>query len=151
MPSTAPAEKLTSGLHVRMFDFDPGSSAAALLITTNATAWQDMRDTCNLLVGVMTTIAAADGMQLLEIVASTETSFTTSLTVIKAHAATVADAVGDQVYLEISESDLQAVGVDDLRYVTARCTFDDATDEAVVAFVAKPNRSYTDRTATTIA
>jgi hypothetical protein len=133
-----------------MFDFDPGSSAAALLTATVSAAYQDMRDCDNLMVVAMTTIAAADGMQLVELVADDNTSFS-SPTAVKAHAATVADAVGDYVVLEISDADLQALGEADARYVTFRGTMDDATDEAVITFIAKPNRAYRDLTATTIA
>ena len=135
MPSTAPADKLTSNLRVRSFDHDPGATTAVLLTAGESSAYQDMRDADCLLVVACASIVAGDGITLLEIVADDNTAFS-SPTVIKAHAASATDAVGNFIVLEISDQDLQAVGEDGLRYATARLTNADATDEAIVTLIA---------------
>lgn len=148
--SAAPLAQMTAELNAALYDHDPGADTATLL-GGGTPIVVDMLGHSTLLVIAMTTISGAgQGIQLLEIVAATDAAITTPV-VVRAHAATVADATGDYVVLEITDADLNVTGTDNLRYACARLTMDDATDEACVAYIAKPKRPMTGLTATTIA
>ena len=143
MASAAPAHHLSATLQVQMFDHDPGRTDATITNAAGTTVasikGQDMRDVSHLLVAAAPTVIGGNGLTLLEIVAATDTSFTTPV-VIKASAAVVNDANGDYTVLECTAEDLQAVSTADLRYAAARLTMATGTDEAVVTYVAQSKR-----------
>lgn len=102
-----------------------------------------MRDISNLAMVVMKTVGTG-AISLVEIVASTSSDMSSPV-VIKSSAVTDADAVGDQVALEINAAEVSDKG-DTLRYVAGRLTQATAGDEACVAYVAQGRHSYDEKT-----
>ncbi len=72
--STAPADRLTANLKVVPYDHDPAATTAVITSPDGGTTIRtlDMRDYKSFMAVAMTTIAAANGLQLLEIVAATD-------------------------------------------------------------------------------
>lgn len=143
--STAPADKIQSNFQIQSFDHDPGATTAQQVSADGGTNGkvQDMRDVSSFMVLATPTVIGANGLTLLEIIAAAAKDANDMLTtpvVVRAHAATVNDALGDYTILEISDQDLQELSTVDVRYASARLTMATATDEAVVIFIAKFKR-----------
>lgn len=149
MASAAPAHHLLATLQVQMFDHDPGRTDATITNAAGTTVasikGQDMRDVSHFLVAAAPSVIVG-GMTELEIVAATDSSFTTPV-IIKTSGTVANDALGDYTVLECTVEDLQAVSTADLRYAAARMTCSNAGDACVVIYVAKSKRPRLNLTA----
>lgn len=150
--SAAPLDRMESMATRQVWDHDPGGTGAVIVSPDGGTTIRtiDMRDYTDFLVIAIPHTIGGNGVTLLEIVAATDAAMTTPV-VVRAHAATVADALGDYVVLSIQQSDLAATGTEDLRYVAGRLTCATGTDEVLVYYEALPKRPRDGLTATTIA
>lgn len=94
-------------------------------------AWVDMRDYGRFLASLM--LISGTGVLTFKIKASA-TSTGTNPVEVKAHAdATVADAAGDNLFLECTSNELAKLGTD-LRYVSVVLDYDHADDIAAVTY-----------------
>lgn len=103
----------------------------AVATTEHDVAWVDMRDYGLFLASLA--LVSGTGVLTFKIKASA-TSTGTNPVEVKAHAdATVADAQGDNLFLECSSQELAALGTD-LRYVSVVTDYDHADDIAAVTY-----------------
>lgn len=155
MASPQASMKLLSGNFIALYDHDPGGTSATLASPDGGTTirYIDMRDYNCFAVAAMSSTLAGNGITKLEIVASATPDFS-AVTVIKDSGTVAADAVGDFVVEECTAEEIAQEASDagvELRYVAARLTCQNAADEAVVAYIAKPRFAYSGLTADTIA
>lgn len=150
MGSPQASDKLFSNVKVEMFDHDPD--------TTDATdvEWVDMRDYENFAVLVMASALTGIGVTAFTILANSESDGSGTDVTIKTHAVGSApDAVGDYLVLECTAEEIAQEGADageDLRYVSANLTMDNAADENVVTYVrGGAKRAHDALTADTVA
>lgn len=150
MASSQATDKLFSKFYMHVVDHDPGATTAVIASPDGGTTpdYVDFRDYKSLAVVAAPHVVGGD-LTLLEIVAATDAAFTTPV-VVKAHAASTADALGDYVVLECNSDDLASAG-DNLRYVAARITHATGTDESFIFYVAESRNPQDGLTSTTIA
>lgn len=142
MASPQGSQKFGSELFIRSYDHDPGGTSATITSTDGGTtlSYLDMSLYSHFGVNVKPSVLAGSGVTKVEIVASAATSFS-SVTVIKDSGTVAADAIQDNVFQECSAEEIAQEGSDAgvaLRYVAARITCQNAGDEAVVTYIAKP-------------
>lgn len=153
MATAVTSQKLGSMLAVTAYDHDPGATTAVVTSPDGGTTqrWVAMRDFGAFGVVAKPTVVGGNGLTLLEIVGATDSSGT-NVTVILAHAATVANSLDEYVWLEVTDAQVQEVGKAagfDFTHVAARLTMATNTDEASVVYVrGLPKRRYKDLTAT---
>lgn len=154
--STLDTEVIKSKFKIKNYDHDPGGTSATVLSPDGGTTKyvQDMRDFSNILYQSTTSVSASSsGVTKLEIVAYEDSAGAGTAYVVKDSGTVAADAVGDEVTVECSASEIAQIGADngvELRYVTARLTCSNSGDEARVCMVAKANRAYGDLTPDTV-
>ena len=146
--TTAPADKISANFKIQQWDHDPGGTGAVIVSPDAGTTKRviDMRDYSSFMLLVTPVVATSTGVTLIEIVAATDSAMTTPI-LVKAHAATVLDALDDYAELEITDQDLQELSTADLRYVAGRITMSNALDEARAFYIAKAKRPRLDLTA----
>ena len=151
MVSPIATDKCLTRNKYHVVDHDPGGTGAVLASPDGGTTpdFLDMRDYVDFVAIASPSVVGGNGITKMEIVAATDTAFTTPV-VIKDSGAIQADALGDYVILECDEQDLIASGTS-LRYVAARLTMATGTDEAKVIYVATAKRPHDGLSATTIA
>ncbi len=154
MASPQASQKIGAELFVKSYDHDPGATTAILCSPDGGTTirYLDMRDYGHFMVDAKPTIVAAGGLTKLEIVASADVAFTT-VTVMKDSGTVAADALDDNVVLEVSAEELAQEGADGavvLRYVAARLTNATNTDEVSVTYIGMPKYPRRDLTITAI-
>ncbi len=132
MATVQAGEHIGSRNKIKMYDFDPNTTAATPV------AWVDMRDYEHFGVMAMASALTGNGVTAFAIQASAVPEGTNPVT-IRSHAlASEPDAVGDQLWLEVSAQEVNSVGVlagKDLRYVSAVLTLANSADENVVTYV----------------
>lgn len=132
MATVQTGERIASRNKIKMYDFDPNSASAT------AVAWVDMRDYGAFGVMAMASALTGAGVTAFSIQASAADSGTNPVT-IRSHAVGSApDAVGDQLFLEVSAEEVNGVGKlagKDLRYVSAVLTLANSADENVVTYI----------------
>lgn len=145
MASTVSTDCLRQRLLVASYDHDPDTTAATVVTPDAGTTlkYVDMKDYSNFMAVAMSSTLTGNGITKLEIVADTDTTFASNLTVIKDSGTVAADAVGDYVVEECTAAELAQLSSDGglspgLRYVAARLTVQNSADEAVVTYVAIP-------------
>lgn len=140
---TTPAtSKISSSVALKMYDFDPNVD------TATAVAWVDMSLFGNFQATFMRTIGTGTCGMIIQTSASSDGS---SPQTVKANPALNPDAVGDQIHLECSSSEI-AEALPGGRYVSATITFGTSTDEGVVTYLrTNPRFAYDDLTANIIA
>jgi hypothetical protein len=144
MVSAIASEKLKAEVNATMYDFDPGGTDPVDV------GWVDMRDYETILIGVMVSVGTG-GIAAFKILANPASDGSGTDVEVKAHAdPTVADAVGDTVWLEATTADIQAVG-DNLRYVSGSVDLVTGTDECVVTYIRRGLHRKTGLTADVIA
>ena len=144
MPVSSDFQKLRSDYIIRGYDFDPDSADA-----TNV-AWVDMREATIIMAQFIRTVGTGD-VDTFSIVASPVSDGSSGVVTVKTHAiASQPDAVGDQLFLEVTDSEIATSG-SELRYVSAQVEFATATDEGVVNYIRKARYPGLDRTADIIA
>lgn len=152
MASAVDTQKIGSQIKVVSYDHDPGATSATLAGPDGGTTirYIDMLDYANVGVLVKPNIVGGGGVTKVELVASTAVAFS-SVVVVKDSGTVAADALDDNVWLECTAAELNAMGTN-LRYVAARITSATGTDESTVTYVATGARNATeDLTATAIA
>lgn len=131
MATVQAGERIASRNKIKMYDHDPNTTAAT------AVAWVDMRDYGAFGVMAMASALTGAGVTAFSIQASAAPEGTNPVT-IRSHAVGSApDAVGDQLFLEVSAEEVNAVGKlagKDLRYVSAVLTMANSADENVVTY-----------------
>jgi hypothetical protein len=150
MPTAVAAQYIGSRMYIRSWDHDPGATTAVIAGPDGGTTKRvvDMSEFNHLMVVAKPNIVGGGGLTLLEIIGSAAAAMSSPV-VVKAHATTAADALDDQVVLEITAA--EATQLDNtLRYFAARLTMATATDEATVTYIACGGREYGDMTATVI-
>lgn len=133
MPATASNEHLLANNAIRLYDFDPGGTDPVDV------AWVDMRDYKYFLIAFFRTIGTG-ALDTFSILANSASDGSGTDVTVKAHAvASEPNAVGDQIFLEVSAEQINevgvAAGVADLRYVSASVEFATGTDEGVVLYM----------------
>lgn len=134
MPSNLEVQKIASQVYVKGFDFDPNVD------TPVDVGWVDMRDFKYLLVSFFRTVGTG-AVDAFKIIANSASDGSGTDVVVKEHAVgSEPDAVGDQLFLEISSQELGGLGDHPdnelaLRYVSAQIEFATATDEGVVTYI----------------
>lgn len=152
MASAVDSQKIGSQIKVVSYDHDPGATSAVLAGPDGGTTirYIDMSDYSNVGVLVKPNIVGGGGVTKVELVASAAVAFS-SVVVVKDSGTVAADALDDNVWLECTAAELNALGTD-LRFIAARITAASATDEATVTYVATGARNPAeDLTATAIA
>ncbi len=148
--------KIASTHAIESYDHDPGATTAVVTSADGGTTpkWVAMRDYGVFGVQARPTVVAANGITLLEIVGATDATGT-NVTVILAHAASVTDALGEYVWLEVTDEQINEVGKAagyNFTHVAARLTMATNTDEANVTYIRwLPKRAYSGLTATNTA
>ena len=132
-------DKILSSLKITAYDFDPNAT------TATDVSFVDMRDLYSLCVMVFRTVGTST--MTLTIVANTDSDGGGDEETIatKTFTAGQPDAVGDYVFLEVLAEQIRTSGDSNdeaLRYVSAKISFETATDEAVVAYIAKPRFKF---------
>lgn len=139
MATAVTTQKFASHNAMESFDHDPGTTDAVVTSADGGTTpiWRALRDYHGFAVQARPTVVGANGITLLEIVGATD-SAGTNTTVILAHAASITNALGEYVYLEVLREQVNEVGRAAglaLTHVAARVTMATATDEANVTYV----------------
>lgn len=153
MATAVTSQKLGSKLAITAYDHDPNATTAIVTSPDGGTTqrWVAMRDYGAFGVNAKPTIVGGNGITLLEIVGATD-SAGTNVTVVLAHAATVANSLDEYVWLEVTDAQVNEVGRAAgfaFTHVAARLTMATSTDEASVVYIrGEPKRLYKDLTAT---
>jgi hypothetical protein len=134
---------LTESIKTNLYDLDPGDT------DEHAVAWVDMRDFGTALFGFFRTIgtsnltlkvqgsAASDGGSPVDVKTKTITA--------------QPDAVGDQIFLEVTQNDITEAG-EDIRYISMVYSLATGTDEGVALYVqGSPRLIESDLTADVVA
>jgi hypothetical protein len=156
MATGVTSTKLTSSLAIESYDHDPGATTAVVTSGDGGTTqkWVPMKNFGAFLVQARPTVVAANGITLLEIVGATD-SAGTNVTVILAHAASITNAIGEYVNLEVTADQVNEVGKAagfNFTHVAARLTMATNTDEANVTYVrGLAERQYAGLTADNLA
>lgn len=148
MASPQAPDKLLSNLAITHYDLDPDATSATEI------AWVDMRDFECFACSFFRTVGT--GTLAMTIIANAESDGSGTDVTIKANPSLAPDAVGDYIFLECTAEEIAQeaadAGVDNVRYVTAVCTFGTGTDEGVVTYVrGYPKRAYDSLTSNNIA
>ena len=156
MATAVTSQKLASIMAVTAYDHDPGATTAVVTSPDGGTTKRYVNVQNYGAFGVLAkpTIAAANGITLLEIVAA-EDATGTNVTVVKAHAASVTDSLDEYVWLEVTAEQIKEVGAAagyNFTHAAARLTMATNTDEAAVVYIrAFPRFATTGLTATNTA
>lgn len=144
MVSAIATAKSTARLAQRTYIHNVADATVATKI-----AWVDMSKFGQFLVDA--TLVSGTGILTFKLFASASSDGSSAVEV-KAHAdPTVADAAGDNVFLELSSDELSSVGTD-LRYVSAELDCDHADDIVAVTYTrSDPRFAYSGLTADVIA
>jgi len=139
MATGVTSQKLASSLKVKAFDHDPGATTAIVTSPDGGTTqrWEAMALFETFGVIAKPTVVGGNGITLLEIVAATD-SAGTDVTVVLAHAATVANSLDEYVWLEVTAAQVKEVGDaagKAFTHVAARLTMATGTDEASVVYI----------------
>lgn len=148
MASPQASDKLLSNLAVTHYDFDPDATTATEI------AWVDMRDFESIAVSFFRTVGT--GTLSMTIIANAASDGSGTDVTIKADPSLSPDATGDYIFLECTAEEIAQeaadAGVDNVRYVTAVCTFGTGTDEGVVTYIrGNPKRAYDSLSSNSIA
>lgn len=160
MASSLATEYLGSRLKIVSYDHDPDGTSATIVSPDGGTTprvW-DMRDFERFGLIAMASTLTGNGITKVEIIASASDDMSSPV-VVKDSGTVAADAVGDQVFLELHQSELGQLSGDNdlaagagLRYVAGRITMHNSADEAVVTYIGVPVNPQSGLTpATTIA
>jgi hypothetical protein len=129
MSSAVAVNHLTSRLKVRNYAYDPADATVAGYI-----GWVDLRDFTHLLVA-LTMVVPTGHIATFALYASTKFDGSDVPVLIRQHAdPTNSEDAGDQVNLECSAQELEALG-SNLRYVSAKVTGSNAADVMAAAYV----------------
>lgn len=150
MPSAVATQKIASRLFLKSYDHDPGATTAIVTSADGGTTKivLDLKDYRHFGVMAKPNIVGGSGITLLEIIASAASDMSSPVVVV-AHAATVGDALADNIWLECTDNEVAQLG-NTYRYVAARLTMATATDEATVTYVGVPKVEAANLTATAI-
>lgn len=145
MASVQAVEKLSSMLKVIAYDFDYAADPVDV-------AWVNMRDVEHFMAVVFRSVGTGDidGFKLLANPNSDGSGTDVEVKAASASLIDTADAVGDQVFLECSASELAALG-SNLLYLSANLELETSTDECVVIYVMKMKHQKSGQTAAIIA
>lgn len=149
MASAVDTQHLQSKMFVRSYDHDPGATTAIIASPDGGTTKYsvDMSLFNNFLAQARPTVG--DGFTKLEIVAATDSAFTTPV-VVKDSGTVAADALTDVVTLECTAEELLSLGTS-LRYAAARLTCATNTNECNVTYIATGGRfNYQNQTADSV-
>jgi len=127
-------KKLTTDLYVRHYDLDPDAT------TLTDVGWIDMKLYSTVLMSFFRNIGTS--AVVFNIVANTASDGSGDEVIVKtqAQAAGAPDAVGDQIFLEVSQEEIASKATDDgyaYRYISANISFATGTDEATVTYIGK--------------
>ena len=156
MATAVTSQKIASKMAIESYDHDPGATTAVVTSADGGTTpkYVAMRDFGAFGVQARPTVVGGDGITLLEIVGATDAAGT-NVTLILAHAATVTNVLGEYVWLEVTDEQINEVGKAagyNFTHVAARLTMATSTDEANVTYVrTMPKRAYANLTATNVA
>ncbi len=134
MPATYSADKLRRASLARLLDFDPDSAAEVVVTLSPAASEKCIRilPFRRFLFGIMHSVGTGQ-ITAARIIASTNAAGTGSPTTVVAHAApTVADAVGDTLWLECDADQIKEV-LATAEWVGLAITLQTSTDECVVS------------------
>lgn len=139
MATGVTSQKLASTMKVEAFDHDPGATTAVVTSPDGGTTPRYVALENYNVFGVVAkpTVVGGNGITLLEIVAATD-SAGTDVTVVLAHAATVANSLDEYVWLEVTAAQVKECGDaagKAFTHVAARLTMATNTDEASVVYV----------------
>jgi hypothetical protein len=124
--------KLSEVLKVTQYDFDPDGTSAVDV------AWVDMRDYDRIMFLFFRTVGTSDvTVKVLGNSASNGSGTDVEIVALTNAAFGDPDAVGDYVFVEVSQDDLIAASATDgaCRYVSLNLAFGTGTDEAVVTYI----------------
>lgn len=147
-------QRIGSKCIIKLMDVDPDSNSAALAAPDGVTTpWYfDLQLAGLLLVGYRPTVG--NGITLMRLFASVDIAGATSATLIATSGAVVADALADQVFLEITAEQVaqiaDAAGLPTLRYITVELTHATNTNEGCLLFVGCEARYPRDALTTTV-
>lgn len=153
MATGVTSQKFASTVAMTAYDHDPGATTATVTSPDGGTTqrWVAMENFGGFAVIAKPTVVGGNGLTLLEIVAATD-SAGTDVTVVLAHAATVANSLDEYVYLEVTAAQIKEVGdaaSKAFTHAAARLTMATNTDEASVVYVRfAPRYAYLNLTAT---
>lgn len=145
MASAVTTTRPTSNIKIKLFDFDPGGSDPVDI------GWEDFRDFGWAVIGFMRSVGTG-AVDSFKILANAQSNGGGTDAEVKAHAApTVADAVGDQLFLECLAEELPPLG-SSLRYLSGSLELATDTDECVAVYVfGEPRFAYDGLTADIVA
>jgi hypothetical protein len=143
MAATSTADRFLSEHAVKLYDFDPNAT------TVTAVAWVPLALFSRFVACFFRTIGTS--AVTFDIAVASDSSGTGAAAV-KAHAVgSQPDAVGDQIFLEVSAEQCKEVLATGT-HVSARVSFATNTDEGVVAYIrTDPRHQYSGLTADVIA
>lgn len=143
MPATYTADRFLSENAIKLYDFDPDATSVT------AVAWVPLALFSRLVAVFFRTIGTSN--VTFDIAAATSAAGA-GATQVKAHAvASQPDAVGDQIYLEVTAEQVKEV-LATATHVSARVSFATNTDEGVVGYIRADGRfQYSGLTADIIA
>lgn len=153
MATAVTSQRIQSRMAITSYDHDPGATTAVVVSPDGGTTqrWVPMRDFDEFYVQVRPTIAAANGITLLEIVGAVDVAGT-SVTVILAHAASITDTLDKYLGLEVNVDQINEVGnAASLKFthVAARITMATNTDEANATYIRTAKRQFRNLTVDT--
>lgn len=137
MPATYTAAVLSSLIRMRLVDFDPDSADPALATLNPSASEKGIAIAAGgrrVLVKLMRSVGTGN-VDAFEIIVAANAALTTNATVVAAHAApTVANAVGDELTLEVDVEQMREV-LAAATHWGVRVELATSTDECVIGFV----------------
>jgi len=136
MASDLTVKKITTKAAITAYDLDPDATSLTDV------GWVDMQNMISLLIMFFRTVGTS--AIVFNIIANTASDGTGDEAIIKVISPAAApDAVGDYVFGEVLAEEVRQQGETDgkaYRYVSANISLATGTDEAVVVYIATPNR-----------
>lgn len=148
MASTVDTHKLKAKLFVKSFDFDPNGTDPVDV------GWVATKEYSGFLFACFRSVGTGS-VAAFSILGNTEADGSGTDVTIKSHAiGSAPDAVGDQIFLEVTEEEIASVaaaaGVS-IKGISASVDLATGTDECVVTYVFEGKRAYLNQTADIIA
>ena len=145
MASTLTGQKLTAQVRCKLLNHDPADATVATKVPST---WRSLAGLRSVLAGVMVTSAHA--MVTFKIFAGTDSSGTGATEVVAHATPTVADALGDVLWLEALIEQIKDV-LPGATHYAAELDMNNSSGTAVLVLIEKLDRSYKDLTADQIA
>lgn len=148
MATAQTASKLASEFFIKSFDVDPNGTGST------AVGWVAAKGYDRFGVMAFASALTGNGVTAFSIQGATAAAGTNA-TVIKSHAVGSApDAVGDQLFLEVTEEEINAVGKAagyNFTHISAYVTMQNSADENVVTYIFRGKRQFDGQTSDIVA